>query len=233
MLVGVLLLVASVLAPRAEATSTTPVSAERRPNILLIVTDDQRAEGTLDVMPKTRYWFEQGGTRFSNGFATTTLCCPGRGSIFTGRYAHNHGIRTNGGWDVIQRLDQSSTLQRYLQGAGYRTALVGKYFYSWDRSVPPPYIHDWALTLGGYHNAHFVVNGRWQGAPYSTDFTAEHAVRLLRQYEGNDAQPWFMYAGTNAPHLVAEPESNYAQAPVSDWAGNPAVFESDRTDKPS
>ena len=69
--------------------------------------------------------------------------------------------------------------------------------------------------------------------PYATDFTADHVVRLLRQYEGNDAQPWFMFAGTNAPHLVAEPEASYAQAPVSDWAGNPAVFESDRTDKPS
>jgi arylsulfatase A-like enzyme len=203
------------------------------PNVVIFVTDDQRADGTLDVMPKTRQWFEQGGTRLTNAFATTTLCCPGRGSIFTGRYAHNHGIRTNGGWDLIQQLDQSSTLQRYLQGAGYRTALVGKYFYSWDRSVAPPYVHDWALTGGGYHNAHFVVNGRGQNVPYSTDFTAEHAVRLLRQYEGNDAQPWFIYAGTNAPHLVAEPEASYAQAPVSSWAGNPAVFESDRTDKPS
>jgi arylsulfatase A-like enzyme len=233
MIVVSMAFLASFPSQRADSLSSARMVAATPPNVLIFVTDDQRADGTLDVMPRTRQWFEQGGTRFTNAFATTTLCCPGRGSIFTGRYAHNHGIRTNGGWDLIQRLDQSSTLQRYLHGAGYRTALVGKYFYSWDRNVAPPYIHDWALTGGGYHNAHFVVNGRGQNAPYSTDFTAEHAVGLLRQYERNDSQPWFIYAGTTAPHLVAEPEASYAQAPVSDWAGNPAVFESDRTDKPS
>jgi arylsulfatase A-like enzyme len=211
------------------------VSAPRlsRPNVVIFVTDDQRADGTLDAMPQTRSWFEQGGIRFANAFATTPLCCPGRASIFTGQYAHNHGIRTNGGWDLIQRLDQRSTLQRYLKEAGYRTALVGKYFYSWNHSVPPPYVDDWALTAGGYHNAYFTVNGQGRHVPYSTDFTAEHAVSLLQQYEANDAQPWFMYVGTNAPHLVTEPEAAYAQAPVGDWAGNPAVFEQDRTDKPS
>ena len=206
--------------------------APSRPNVLIFVTDDQRAEGTLEAMPHTRAWFQEGGTRFPNAFATTTLCCPGRASIFTGRYAHNNGIRTNGGWDLIQRLDQRSTIQRYLKDAGYRTALVGKYFYSWNFSVPPPYVDDWALTAGGYHNAYFTVNGQGRHVPYATDFTAEHALSLLQGYEANDAQPWFMYVGTNAPHLATEPEAAYAQAPVGDWGGNPAVFEQDRTDKP-
>jgi arylsulfatase A-like enzyme len=217
---------------RAEAAPTAPTEKDRPPNILLIVTDDQRAEGTLDVMPKTRYWFEQGGTRFSNGFATTTLCCPGRGSIFTGRYAHNHGIRTNGGWDVIQRLDQSSTLQRYLQQAGYRTALFGKYFYSWNLSVPPPYIDEWALFRGGYQNSFFNVNGTGQRVPYSTDFISERAVQFLQDTEAQDQEPWFLFVGTQAPHLMPQPEPGYALAPVPPWAGDPAVFEVDRTDKP-
>jgi arylsulfatase A-like enzyme len=216
----------------AEAAPTAPAEKDRPPNILLIVTDDQRAEGTLDVMPKTRYWFEQGGTRFSNGFATTTLCCPGRGSIFTGRYAHNHGIRTNGGWDVIQQLDQSSTLQRYLQQAGYRTALFGKYFYSWNLSVPPPYVDDWALFRGGYQNSFFNVNGTGQRVPYSTDFISERAVQFLQDTEAQDQEPWFLFVGTQAPHLVPQPEAGYALAPVPPWAGDPAVFEVDRTDKP-
>lgn len=218
--------------PHAEASRTSSNAEKRPPNILLIVTDDQRADGTMEVMPKTRYWFEQGGTRFSNGFATTTLCCPGRGSIFTGRYAHNHGIRTNGGWDVVQRLDQSSTLQRYLQQAGYRTGLFGKYFYSWNLSVPPPYVDDWALFRGGYQNAFFSVNGTGQRVPYSTDFISERAVHFLQDTEAQDQEPWFMYVGTQAPHLVPQPEAAYAQAPVPPWAGDPAVFEVDRTDKP-
>jgi arylsulfatase A-like enzyme len=198
----------------------------------VFVTDDQRADGTLDAMPKTRSWFEEGGTRFHNAFATTTLCCPGRASIFTGRYAHNHGIRTNGGWDLIQQLDQRSTLQRYLKDAGYRTALVGKYFYSWNRSVPPPFVDDWALTGGGYHNAHFVVNGRGQTVPYSTDFVADQAVGFLEAFDTNDGQPWFLYVGTNAPHMEANPEAVYAASSVPSWEGNPAVFEADQGDKP-
>src|SRR5918992_689096 len=222
--------------PRGRAlglpSNSNAPSAPSRPNILIFVTDDHRAEGTLEAMPQTRTWFEQGGTRFPNAFATTTLCCPGRASIFTGRYAHNHGIRTNGGWDLVQRLDQRSTIQRYLKEAGYRTALVGKYFYSWNQAVPPPYVDDWALTAGGYHDAYFTVSGQGRRVPYSTDFTAEHAVSLLQQYEATDAQPWFMYVGTHAPHEVTEPEAAYAQAPVGDWGGNPAVFEQDRGDKP-
>jgi arylsulfatase A-like enzyme len=213
-------------------TDSNAASAPSPPNVLVFLTDDHRADGTLEAMPHTRAWFGQGGTRFPNAFATTTLCCPGRASLFTGRYAHNNGIRTNGGWDLIQRLDQRSTIQRYMKDAGYRTALVGKYFYSWNQAVPPPYVDDWALTAGGYHNAYFTVNGQRRHVPYSTDFIAEHAVSLLQRYEANDAQPWFMYVGTHAPHEVTEPEAAYAQAPVGDWGGNPAVFEQDRADKP-
>jgi arylsulfatase A-like enzyme len=205
---------------------------ESRPNVLLIVTDDQRVVGTLDVMPKTRSWFEQGGTRFSNAFATTPLCCPGRASLFSGRYAHNHGVRTNGGFPVVQQLDQRSTLQRYLQEAGYRTALIGKFFYSWNLSVPPPFVDDWALFRGGYNNAFFNVNGTGHRPPYSTDFIAERAVHFLGEREGKDQQPWFLYIGTQAPHLMPQPEPDYAQAPVPPWEGNPSVFEFDRTDKP-
>src|SRR5512134_2164011 len=96
--VGVLLL--SVVAP-------TRAGAQQRPNVLVIVTDDQPAEGTLLVMPHTSAFFGEGGTRFLNAFATTPLCCPGRASILTGRYAHNTGVRGNGP-SVRRRLDRST-----------------------------------------------------------------------------------------------------------------------------
>src|SRR5918999_5929855 len=57
-------------APPAAAPGPSPGA----PNILIIVTDDQRASGTLGVMPATRRFFHAGGTRFSNAFATTPLC---------------------------------------------------------------------------------------------------------------------------------------------------------------
>src|ERR687892_1892661 len=95
-----------------------------RPNILVIVTDDQRAD-TLRVMPKTRHYFRRNGKEFPNSFVSTPLCCPSRASIFSGRYAHNHGIfRTSAN---PANFDQEATLQARLHDAGYSTAIAGKY----------------------------------------------------------------------------------------------------------
>ena len=61
--------------------------------------------------------------------------CPSRSSIFSGRYAHNHGVRTNAD---AKRLLQYSTVQRYLRNAGYRTAIAGRYRPSWPLGGDPP-----------------------------------------------------------------------------------------------
>ena len=69
---------------------------ERPPNVLIFVTDDQRATNTMWVMPETRRYFQRQGVRFPNAFAVTPLCCPSRATILTGRYAHNTSVRGNG-----------------------------------------------------------------------------------------------------------------------------------------
>jgi hypothetical protein len=58
-----------------------------RPNVLIIVTDDQSID-ELGFMPSLGKWFAAGGTRFSQGYVTTPLCCPSRSTIFSGRYVH-------------------------------------------------------------------------------------------------------------------------------------------------
>src|SRR5688572_27957869 len=65
------------------ADAALALHSPARPNILLIMTDDQRAEGTMEVLPQTRSWFETGGTKFTQAFATTPLCCPSRASVFS------------------------------------------------------------------------------------------------------------------------------------------------------
>jgi arylsulfatase A-like enzyme len=208
-------------------------TASSRPNVLIFLTDDQRAGGTMQAMPKTVRWFGDGGVTFPNGFVTTPLCCPSRASIFSGTYAHNHGVRVNTDKTQVDQFDQRSTLQRYLKEAGYRTALIGKFLNDWTLSKPPPYIDRWATFAGGYQDPTFNVNGVVKKRiGYSTDILAEHGTSFLRGFEAIDARPWFLYVGTSAPHRPYQPEADYAKTPVGGWSGNPAVFESDRSDKP-
>jgi arylsulfatase A-like enzyme len=216
-------------------SSSPPARAQPRPNILLIVTDDQRPEETLAVMRRTRRWLRRGGVRYVNAFVTTPLCCPSRASILTGQYAHNHGVRDN---QKPLALDQDLTLQRYLREAGYRTALVGKYLNGWEPTRNPPHFDRWSLFsplefAHGYRNNPFNINGRMQTVKeYSTDFLARRARSVLRWFETDDVSPWLLMVWPFAPHGPFVVERQYAKAKVSRWVKNPAVLEADRTDKP-
>jgi arylsulfatase A-like enzyme len=223
---SLLVLAAAVAVPPAPVVAAPP---DRPPNILVIVTDDQRV-GTMSVMEDTRRWFQAKGTRFSDAYVTTPLCCPARASIFTGRYAHNHGVRNN---VSAGSLDQRSTIQRYLRQAGYRTAMAGKYFNGWDLSEPPPYFQRSAVQKWGYHDAIFGVNGTQRRIPgYSTTFIRKKALDFLNWFEEQDATPWLLFVAPFAPHGPFEPEKRYAHAPVPPWTTNPAIKESDLSDKP-
>jgi arylsulfatase A-like enzyme len=205
-------------------------SAGSAPNILVIVTDDQRA-GTLDVLPATKRLFFQSGRAFRPAYVTTPLCCPSRASIFTGLFAHNHGIRTNG----TSHLPQDRTMQRYLHDSGYRTAVLGKYLNSWPLDRDPPHFDRWALVRpDSYWNGDFNVNGRVTTLPgYVTDVLASRSVHILNAFDrSDDAAPWFMYVATTAPHAPVIPEPRYADVAVPPWHPSPAVLESDRSDKP-
>ncbi len=202
-----------------------------RPNILVVVTDDQRAQGTLVVMPEVRRWFGQDGTRFSNAFTTTPLCCPARASIFTGRYAHNHGVRHN--YDSL-RVDQTSTIQYHLKKAGYQTAIAGKFLNHWNPERDPPFFDRWAIFLKGeYYDRLFNVDGRVGRLPdYTTHIVRDEATAFLEHFEEQDDQPWFLYVATGAAHAPFLPEPRYERAPVPRRLLDPAFGESDLRDKP-
>jgi arylsulfatase A-like enzyme len=214
------------------ATTTTTVPPTGAPNVLFVVTDDQRdPDNTLLVMPKTRRWMADGGRSFTQAFVTTPSCCPSRSSIFTGRYVHNTGVRAQ---TSAAALDQRSTLQRYLKDRGYGTAMTGKYLNDWSLSTPPPYFDRYAMLKGGYYNEYWGIDGAVRRVPdYSTTYMGTKAIEYLNAFEsGNDATPWFLYVATTAPHGPRTPETMYANAPVPPWSGNPAVNE-DVSDKPS
>ncbi len=230
--VGLALVLAIVLA-LAAAPEASALPA--RPNILFIVTDDQRAADTMEVMPSTRYWFENRGTKFPHAVATTPLCCPARSSIMTGRYVHNTGVQANPEGD---HLDHSKTIQRYLQDEGYETGIFGKLLNSWRSLQNPPYWDSWAVGPSGYLPYLVNDNGRVRSvSTYSTDFLRDKAVGFLRRTERTDSRPWFMYVTPIAPHAPFTPAARHADASVPAYDPNPAFYErngapNDLSDKP-
>jgi arylsulfatase A-like enzyme len=208
-----------------------------RPNILIIMTDDQRARGTMKVLPHVRRWFGSGGTTFPNAFDTTPLCCPSRAATFSGRYAHNNGVHDNAGTGR-QIFDQSATMQRYLHDAGYETGIYGKFFNFWRIADDPPNFDRFGIISpsrdsNGYYGGTWNVDGTLTTIDrYSTDYIAASGARFIRNTEGNDAQPWFLELATYAPHLHAIPKPRYSTAPVGPLHLTPAMEELDRSDKP-
>jgi arylsulfatase A-like enzyme len=219
-----------------SGTPATGGPVETRPNILLIVTDDQRATETMQVMARTLEWFGEGGTTFTNAYATTPVCCPSRAAIMTGRFNHNNGVRTN---SDAAGLDQERTIQASLQDAGYRTGLVGKYLNGWPPPDPAPHFDRFSVLIpqgDTYMNNQFNNDGVLMTEPgYSTDIIRDKAVSLIQSNLGglSDEQPWFLMVTPFAPHHPWEAAERHADEEMGTWNGNPAVFEKNEKDKPS
>ncbi len=207
-----------------------------RPNVLLIVTDDQRDR--LQAMPQTRGLLARRGVTYDNAYVPTPMCCPARATILTGLLAHNHGVLHN---SLGAELDHDLTLQRFLDEAGYRTGLFGKFLNRWGAETPLPYFDRWVVYGAGeaeddeYYDSVFNDNGRQRVlGQYSTDFISRRSATFIRRSdEANDARPWFLLVAPNAPHVPYTPEPDYAEAEVAPWKANEAVFETDQSDKPA
>jgi arylsulfatase A-like enzyme len=228
----VLALAAALITQLSPSRMARASAARGRPNVLLIVTDDQR-KGTMSALPVTRRWFKRGGVAYTNAWAPTPLCCPARATVMTGRYAHNHEVRSNEEGQV-DNLDHETTLQYLLGRAGYRTGIFGKFLNGWDYTLAPPYFDDFSLSWRyRYYGTPWNINGNERVVrSYATDFLSGRVSDFLRDTEASDSRPWFAYIATRAPHSPATPEPDYRHAPVRPWSGNPAVFERDRSDKP-
>src|SRR5262245_48989658 len=77
-------------------------SQNRRPNVLFVMTDDQRWDamscaGNRILRTPNMDRIAEGGVRFTEAFVSNALCSPSRGTIVTGLYSHAHGVTTNAG----------------------------------------------------------------------------------------------------------------------------------------
>jgi hypothetical protein len=151
-----------------------PQSAARseKPNIMFVLTDDMRKDD-LRFVPETRRLVGNRGMEFENAFVTFAMCCPSRASILTGLYPHNHRVFTNespeGGEPGFRHLD-NSTLATWMDDAGYRTALIGKYFNGYAGTYQPPGWDVWHLnesdTVRAQRAEHFIRASAQDKAPF-------------------------------------------------------------------
>jgi arylsulfatase A-like enzyme len=203
----------------AAASGGEQATAQPRPNIIVVQTDDQNpVELNYRTMPATERLLAGAGTTFDDYLVATPMCCPSRASLLTGEYPHNDGITANDpGYPTL--IDPQNTLPAWLQAAGYRTAHVGKYLNNYADSagsiaVPAPGWDRW-ISAGDdtrYFNYELGIDGAITlrgDAPrdYVTRVLDHQALTLIQQWAPGK-QPYYLELDERAPHESTGRERN-------------------------
>lgn len=214
-------LVLSVAGPvgAALAPQNGPVAlaakAKERPNVLLILTDDQRA-GTLAGMPNVMSELVGQGTTYPNAFVPTSWCCPSRASLLSGKFAHNSGVWENGtssAWGAWSAFayggEEADTIATRLDGAGYRTGLFGKYLndtVAKGTDYRPAGWDEWDAFLGGNYSRYRLSSDKEpvrKDRKYLTDALAQKTLDFIESTPADT--PFFAYFSPFAPHYPFDP----------------------------
>jgi arylsulfatase A-like enzyme len=222
--------------------------ADRAPNIVLIVSDDQGYPdlgiiGTKPILTPNLDRLAREGVRATSFYVTWCACTPSRGSILTGRYPQRNGLYDMVRNDMVNYQHQYTpeeyavspemtlgldpreiTIGNVLQGAGYRTAVVGK----WDMGQARRYLplqrgFDFFYGHGNngidyYTHERYGIHSMFRGnertkadqGVYATDLFKREALRFVRE---NRERPFFLYLPFNAPHGASTLEKVGVQAP--------------------
>jgi len=205
---------------------TAPIKPKRAPNIVFIVTDDLDAR-SFAFMPLVKSIIADRGVTFASAYVSVPACCPSRASIFTGKYAHNHGVLFNGppdgGFEGFHDAgEERSTLATCLKDKGYRTAMVGKYLNGYpsggDPNYVPPGWDEWfgidsELTSDTYYNYGVNLNGQrvsFGDGPddYETDVLAPR-VPSFNESDVSDKPQWVREMDPLGPREVEKLDRLY------------------------
>ncbi len=220
------LLLSALLAVAAGggAAQASPQQLPAKPNVLVLMTDDQTVE-SLRVMANVNSLLARQGTTFANNFASFPLCCPSRTTFITGQYGHNHTIMGNtapaGGYDKLAP-SHSNTLPAWLQQAGYHTVHLGKYLNGYGQARPMEVPAGWTEWYGStdpstyrFYNYTLNENGRLVtygtgAANYQADVYNRKAVEIVRRL-APQPKPFFLSVAFLAPHSGGPRDSDDPQ----------------------
>jgi hypothetical protein len=228
---------------RSQTLSSTVVQQQSRPNIVMIMADDMRADD-LRFMPGTRRLIARKGVNFRNGFSTYPSCCPARASVLSGQYTHNHRVFSiDAPWGFTS-FDDSSTLATWLRRSGYAAVYLGKYLngYGWMpepgaesgrsvRYVPPGWV-EWRASIdAGLGSAHPKAGGTYRyfnttlsrngvafdnyRGQYQTQVYGDLSEQIIRSRAASD-RPFFLYASYTAPHTNGRMDEGGPRVPRDD-----------------
>jgi N-acetylglucosamine-6-sulfatase len=225
-------------------------AASGKPNILFVLTDDLDL-GEIAQMPTLQSKLIEQGVSFNDYFVSVSLCCPSRATTLRGQFAHNTGVKTNGGTNggfaaAHSNGLESSTIATWLHGDGYRTALIGKYLNGYpntasDTYVPPGW-DEWDSSVKGnpYSEYDYTLNENGSLVPYGhkpRDYGTTVYLKKAQEFMTRAAQahqPFFAYLGVYAPHGPATPAPKDVEAFPGAVAPRPPNYdEADVSDKPA
>ncbi len=214
-------------------------SAQKRPNILFILTDDMgwgdlSCYGSKQIQTPAIDALAASGVRFIQAYVSANVCAPSRAGILTGRYQERFGFEHNiSNPDHVkpERIgipQDEKLISDRLKTLGYRTGAIGK----WHVGENIPEFHPLARgfdfffgMLGGHHDYFPTVKknelswGRGRPekirTPYLTDWFTLEAMDFIDR-ESAKVTPWFLYLSYNTPHspLQAKPEDLAAFAHI-------------------
>jgi len=195
------------IAGLSVASITTGCSTNRppkQPNIVFIFTDDHavRSIGAygskINKTPNIDRIAAE-GTTFERCFCCNSICAPSRAAVLTGKHSHANGLMTN-----LTSFDgDQPTMPKYLQKAGYETAIIGK----WHLRVKPQGFDYWNILpgQGSYYNPGFISkDGKKQYPGYVTDITTDFALDWLDK-QRDKTKPFLLMCQHKAPHRIWAP----------------------------
>ena len=199
-----------------SACSLYAGAEQRRPNVVLIMTDNHGAwtlgcYGNEDIRTPHIDRLAREGIRFTRAFASNPVCSPTRATYLTGLLPSQHGVHcylrageAQIGNDAYSTIAEFRTLPEILNDAGYRCGLVGKWHLG-DNLNPQEGFEDQWITMphgatSTFYDAPIIRAGRVEKEPqYLTEFWTAEGVQFIEEHR---KEPFFLFLSYNGPYSL-------------------------------